>query len=344
MKPSKVKRSSANCANNMDRHNHVVFSLSKTHDLVSRICQKLKMPMGLITHNEFADGETYIRFEESVRNKDVFIFQSTCAPVNDSLMELLIAIDALKRGSAKSITAILPYYGYARQDRKTMGREPITSKLVADLLTTAGVSRVALTDIHSDQTQGFFNIPVDTLRTYHVFLTRTVELLGKKDLVVVSPDYGGVKRARLIATSLELPLAIIDKRRPAHNVAESINVLGEVANKNCLIVDDMIDTGGTVIAAAKLLREHHAKKVCVMATHGLFNGEAPQRFQKAFNEGLVDYLFVSNSIPQTKFDQCPQFQVIDLAPLFEEVLLCYANNSSISAIYTRHIEWIKKHV
>ncbi|AAC71275.2 ribose-phosphate diphosphokinase [Mycoplasmoides genitalium] len=328
----------------IDNKKHVIFSLSKSKTLVENICKKLNISEGKMVCEHFADGETYIRFDESVRNKDIYIFQSTCPNVNDSLMELLIAIDALKRGSAKSITAILPYYGYARQDRKTKGREPITSKLIADMLTKAGANRVVLTDIHSDQTQGFFDIPVDSLRTYHIFLFRVIELLGKKDLVVVSPDYGGVKRARLIANTLELPLAIIDKRRPSHNVAESINVLGEVKNKNCLIVDDMIDTGGTVIAAAKLLQKEQAKKVCVMATHGLFNNDAEQKFMEAFDQKLIDFLFVSNSIPQYKFKAVKQFEVVDLASLYEEVVLCYANSLSVSAIYERHIEWIKKHV
>ncbi|WP_027121810.1 ribose-phosphate diphosphokinase [[Mycoplasma] imitans] len=325
------------------KNNHIIFGLSSAKKLTDSICKRLAIEPGEITIQKFADDEVFVRPDCTLRDREVIFIQSTNSPVNDNLMELLIAIDSAKRASAKSITALIPYYGYARQDRKSAGREPITSKLVADLITKAGATRVTLTDIHSDQTQGFFDIPVDTLKASFVLLSHVLVDNKIDDLVVVSPDYGGVKRARKIAESINVPLAIIDKRRPKPNVAESINILGEVKNKCCIIVDDMIDTGGTIISAAKLLNKHKAKKVLVMATHGLFNKNAIDLFDECYKKKEIDKIYVTDTIDQTKnnLQDKKEFKVVKLDHFYSLVLDKYINGGSISEVYSLYQEWVK---
>ncbi|WP_084266101.1 ribose-phosphate diphosphokinase [[Mycoplasma] testudinis] len=323
-------------------NNHIIFGLSASKDLTEKTCKLLKVSPGDICVNRFADGEIYVRSDISIRNKDVIVIQSTSNPVNDNLMELLIAIDSFKRASAKSITVLMPYYGYARQDRKARGREPISAKLVADLLMTAGASRIALTDIHSEQAQGFFSVPVDTLRATQVLLCHLLLDYEPKDLTIVSPDYGGVKRARRIAEDLNLPLAIIDKRRPKPNVAESINVLGTVKDQTCVIVDDMIDTGGTILSASKLLKKKGAKKVAIVATHGLFNGNAIANFKEAAAKKMIDKLYVTDTIaPRLELKQISNLEIVSLDIFYAKILHSYIHGASISAIYGEYDKWIK---
>lgn len=318
-------------------NNYVIFGLSGAKELAQKICKILKISPGEMEINHFADGEIYVRSDISVRNKDVILVQSTSKPVNENLMELLIAIDSVKRGSAKSITAFIPYFGYARQDRKVKGREPISSKLIADLLATAGATRISLTDIHSEQIQGFFDIPVDTLRASQIMLCHLLLEYDKKKLVIVSPDYGGVKRARRIAESLNLPLAIIDKRRPKPNVAESITVLGDVKDKVCVIVDDMIDTGGTVISGSKLLKLEGASKTIVMATHGLFNSNAVQNFIDAYKNGYLSKVYISDTIsPKEELKQIPNLKIVSLDKFYAQIMECYIYGNSVSKIYAKY--------
>lgn len=325
-------------------NNHIIFGLSASANLSKKVCKILGVMPGEIEINHFADSEIYVRSDISIRKKDVILIQSTSNPVNNNLMELLIAIDSIKRASANSITVLMPYYGYARQDRKSKGREPISGKLIADLLVTAGASRVTLTDIHSEQAQGFFDVPVDTLRAWQVMLCDLLMHYSIDNLTIVSPDYGGVKRARTIAEKLNLPLAIIDKRRPRPNVAESINVLGEVKNKIAVLVDDMIDTGGTIISAAKLLHKKGASKIIVMATHGLFNGNAVENFTDAFKNKIIEKVYVTDSIEhESKIKNIPNLKIISLDVFYAEVLNCYINGGSISEIYAQYESWVKSH-
>ena len=258
--------------------------------------QHLNIDLSPISIERFADGEILVTPEISVRGQDVAIIQSISSPINENLMELLIAIDALKRSSANSINVIIPYMGYARQDRKTKPHEPITFKLVANMLSVAGVTRVLTFDIHSDQTQGFFDIPFDSIKSSLFLLDYFIKETKIGDFVVVSPDYGGVKRARDISLTFDLPLAIVDKRRPAPNQVEVTQVLGDIKDKHCLLFDDMIDTGGTVIAASKLLKEKGAKSTSILVTHGLFNNDACEKFNSAIKDGYIDNIFVTDTI------------------------------------------------
>ncbi|WP_033159941.1 ribose-phosphate diphosphokinase [Mycoplasmoides alvi] len=321
-------------------NNHVIFGLTGSKELAKKICKLLNISLGEMEINHFIDGEIYVRSDISIRNKDVILIQSTSKPVNENLMELLIAIDSIKRGSAKSITVFIPYFSYARQDRKVKGREPISCKLIADLLAKAGATRVSLTDIHSEQVQGFFDIPVDTLRAAPVMLC---ELLSeyKNNITIVSPDYGGVKRARRIAESLDLPLAIVDKRRPRPNVAESINVLGDVKDKICVLIDDMIDTGGTVISGSKLLKTKGASEIIVMATHGLFNGNAIDEFVKAHKNGYISKVYISDTItPRNELNKIPNLKIISLDKFYSQIIECYIYGNSVSEIYAKYKLWV----
>ena len=241
----------------------------------------------------FSDGEIYVRIQESIRGDDVFIVQPLCGPVNENLIELLIIIDAFKRASAKEITAVIPYYGYARQDRKTAGREAISAKLVADLLTTAGADRVLAMDLHTGQVQGFFNILVDHIYATPILIKYIKEKKLGDDIVAVSPDAGGVERTRIFAKKLNCPIAIVDKRRKAHNVAEVENVIGDIKGKICILIDDMIDTAGTISEAAKLLVKEGAKEVYACAAHGLFSGLALKRL----DDSPIKEVIVTNTIP-----------------------------------------------
>ena len=298
--------------------------------LAQEIAAYLGIPVGPRVSKRFADGELYIQIQESIRGCDVFLVQPTCAPVNDHLMELLIMVDACRRASARQITAVIPYYGYARADRKTAGRESITAKLVANLLKESGVNRVLAMDLHSAQIQGYFDIPCDHIYGAPVL----VDYLATRDLgevVVVSPDVGGVARARAFAKRMDdAPLAIIDKRRSAHNVAESLTVIGDVSGKTAVLVDDMIDTGGTICAGARLLREQGAKRVLACATHAVFSPPASERLSV---EGLFEQVVVTNSIPIPQDRVFPQLKVLSVANMLGEAIWRIHEESSVSSMF-----------
>lgn len=282
-----------------------------------------------MVRKSFADGEVYIQVQESIRGCDVYLIQPTCRPVNDHLTELLIMIDACRRASARQITAVLPYYGYARADRKTAGRESITAKLVANLIVQSGASRVIAMDLHSAQIQGYFDIPCD-----HVYGSPVLfQYLREKqlaDLVVVSPDVGGVARARAFAKKLDdAPLAIIDKRRQSHNIAEVMNVIGDVSGKTAVLVDDMVDTAGTIYEAAKLLRKEGARQVYACATHAVFSPPAIERL----SSGLFEEVIVTNTIPVPSDRRFPQLRVLSVANLLGETIWRVHEDTSVSSMF-----------
>lgn len=306
-----------------------LFSGSANMALAHEVALYLGMDPGPMVRKRFADGELYIQIQESIRGCDVYLIQPTCYPVNDHLMELLIMIDACRRASARQITAVIPYYGYARADRKTAGRESITAKLVANLITQAGASRVLAMDLHSAQIQGYFDIPCD-----HVYGSPVIlDYLNRKqlsDIVVVSPDVGGVARARAFAKKLnDAPLAIIDKRRQAHNVAEVLNVIGDVAGKTAVLVDDMIDTGGTIAAGASLLREQGARQVYACATHAVFSPPAIERL----SSGVFEEVIVTNTIPVPEENRFEQLTVLSVANLLGEAIWRIHEDSSVSSMF-----------
>jgi ribose-phosphate pyrophosphokinase len=306
-----------------------LFSGSANTELSEEVAQYLGVDLGPMVRKSFADGELYIQIQESIRGCDVYLIQPTCQPVNDHLMELLIMIDACRRASARQITAVIPYYGYARADRKTAGRESITAKLAANLITQAGASRILAMDLHSAQIQGYFDIPVD-----HVYgspcLLRYLKQKNLPDLVVVSPDVGGVARARAFAKKLnEAPLAIIDKRRQAHNVAEVMNVIGDVAGKTAVLVDDMIDTAGTISEAARLLRKQGATKVYACATHAVFSPPAIERL----SSGVFEEVIVTNTIPVPPEKRFPQLTVLSVADILGETIWRVHDDSSVSIMF-----------
>lgn len=305
-----------------------VFALSASKKLAEDICDSLGCELGKSRVHHFADGEILVEIEESVRGKDVFIVQSTSSPVTENLMEILVLADALKRASAKEVTAIMPYFGYARQDRKAKPRQPITSKLVADLLTAAGVTRVVTIDLHAAQIQGFFDIPVDEMQALplisNYFKNQNIE-----DICVVSPDHGGATRARRLAVALDAPVAIIDKRRPKPNVAEIMGVLGDVNGKNCIVIDDMIDTGGTIVAGIDMLKEKGAKDVYVACTHPVFSGPATQRLQDSAAKKVI----VTDTIilpEEKKFDK---LEVVSVANLLAKTIESIENNLPVSDVF-----------
>jgi ribose-phosphate pyrophosphokinase len=278
---------------------------------------------------KFADGEINVKINETVRGYEVYIIQSLSNPVNDNLMELLIMIDALKRASAASISVIIPYYGYARQDRKARGRDPITAKLVANLLTTAGADRVATIDLHAEQIQGFFDIPLDNLWSFPVFANYFLDeaKINPEEYVVVSPDVGGVKRARKFAEKISAPLAILDKRRPKDNVAEIVNVIGNVEGKKCIIFDDLIDTGGSIVGAANALYESGAKSITACATHGVFSDDAKEKMQNS----RLDKIVVTDTVYHNELPE--KFKVLSVAPLFGEAVVRIRKNLSVSILF-----------
>jgi len=307
-----------------------LFSGTSNQALAREIGAYLGVPDGPRVIKRFADGELYIQIQESIRGCDVFLIQPTCAPVNDHLMELLIMVDACKRASARQITAVIPYYGYARADRKTAGRESITAKLVANLLAKSGVDRVLAMDLHSAQIQGYFDIPCDHIYGSPVLVDY---LAGRDfgDVVVVSPDVGGVARARAFAKKFnDAPLAIIDKRRSGHNVAESLTVIGDVAGKTAILIDDMIDTGGTICAGARLLRERGATRVLACATHAVFSPPAVERLSAP---GLFEEVIVTNSIPLGDERRFPQLQVLSVANMLGEAIWRIHEESSVSSMF-----------
>lgn len=310
-------------------HDIKLFSGRANPKLAEEIAEYLGTTVGPMVIKNFADGETYVQVQESIRGDDVFIIQPVCSPVNQNAMELLIMIDAFKRASAKTITAVIPYYGYARQDRKTTGREAITAKLMADLLTTAGADRVVALDLHSGQIQGFFNILVD-----NIFATLPlVDYMKKKnfnpdELCAVSPDAGGVRRARYFAKEMKCPIAIVDKRRDKHNEAIAEYLIGDVQDKICILFDDIIDTAGTICEAAKLLKKSGAREVYVCAVHPVFSGPALQRLEEAPIEEVV----VTNSIPLA--DGAPKkITQLSVAPILGEAISRIHDNESISSIF-----------
>lgn len=304
-----------------------VFSGSANKALGEAICKHIGISLTATELGKFSDGETKVIINENVRGSDAFVVQSTCTPVNDSIMELLILIDALKRASADRITAVIPYYGYARQDRKTRGREPITAKLVANLLTNAGANRVLALDLHSGQIQGFFDIPVDHLTAIGILS----DYLKQKDLtdyVVVSPDAGSIPRARDLAERLKLPVAFIDKRRPAPNVAEVMNIVGKVADHHAILLDDMIDTGGSLLQATLALRKMGAKSVMGCATHAIFSGQAKANMRQA---GFTE-LVVTDTIP-IEPEIRPLVKVLSVAPLLGEAIIRIHEGRSVSEMF-----------
>lgn len=308
-----------------------VFALSASQDLAKSIAKNLGTELGKSRVHHFADGEILVEIDESVRGKDVFIVQSTSNPVTENLMEILVLTDALKRASAKEITAVIPYFGYARQDRKAKPRQPITSRLVADLLSVAGVNRVVTVDLHARQIQGFFDIPVDEMEALPL-LYKYFKEKGIEDICVVSPDHGGATRARKLSEALDCPIAIIDKRRPKPNVAEVMGIIGDVEGKNCILVDDMIDTAGTICAGAEVLKEKGAKDVYIACTHGVLSGPAPERLQNCCAKEVV--ITDTIAIPEEKkFDKLVQVTVADLlAHTIENI----ENNLPVSDVFTQY--------
>jgi len=306
-----------------------IFS-GRAHPALAReICEYLGIALGEITLFNFSDGENYCQIDENVRGADIFVVQPTCSPVNDHMMELLILLDAFRRSSASRITAVMPYFGYARQDKKDKPRVPIAAKLMADLLTASGADRILTMDLHTLQIQGFFNIPVDHLFAAPVLLDAIREI-NVDDLVIVSPDVGGVARARAIGKRLGASLAIIDKRRSGPNETEVLNVVGEVEGKNVLILDDIIDTAGTLVQAEEALREHGALRTFAAAVHPVFSGPAHERIQ----ESGLEALFVTNTIPlDDAMSRCKKIRTLSVAPLLGEAIQRIHEGASVSSLF-----------
>ncbi|MBU4556645.1 MAG: ribose-phosphate pyrophosphokinase [Actinobacteria bacterium] len=306
----------------------MVFSGTSNREWAEDIAEHLGVELGNVKISKFANGEIYVRFLESVRGADVFLLQSVCTPVNDCLMELLIMVDAAKRASARTITAVVSHYGYARQDKKSAAREPITAKLVADLMTTAGVDRVIAMDLHQGQIQGFFNQPVNHLTALPI-LADYFESLELENMCVVSPDVGRAKACKKLADMLGASLAIMHKGRPEHNVAEITHVIGEVAGKNCIIADDMIDTAGSVTEGAKALVQKGAKSVYVCATHGIFSPPAYERIESSPAVEVV----VTNTLPVPEERKHGKIRVLSVAPLFAHAIQNVYNDESVSELF-----------
>lgn len=310
--------------------NHIkVFSGNSNRPLAEAICDSLGLPLSKAEVKRFSDGETWVEIEENVRGQDVFVIQPTSQPANENLMELLIMIDALRRASTSCITAVIPYYGYARQERKVQPRTPISAKLVADLLTAAGASRVLTCDLHAGQIQGFFNIPVDHLHAAPVLL-EYLKSLPVPDLVVVAPDAGGAERARFYAKKLNVPMAMVDKRRPSPNRAEISHVIGEVEGKIAVVIDDMIDTGGTLCKVVDGLLARSAKSVYAVVTHGVLSGPAVERI----SESRLQELIVTDTIlARPEVLKCKKIKVMSVAPLLAEAIRRIHNADSVSSLF-----------
>lgn len=308
--------------------NYKVFAGNSHTELAEEIASIMGKPLGRATVNKFSDGEISVNLWETVRGSDCYIVQSTSDPVNDNLMELLIMIDAMKRASAGRINAIIPYYGYARQDRKAKAREPITAKLVANLLVAAGADRVLTMDLHASQIQGYFDIPVDHLVGMPI-LAKYFTDQDLENVVIVSPDHGSVTRARNMAQPLGAPIAIVDKRRPEPNKSEIMHIIGDIEGKNCILVDDMIDTAGTITNAANALREMGATSVRACATHGVLSGPAIERIENSAIEELV----LLNTIPVPEEKRIEKMKILSVAPLFAEAMTRVFTNGSISKLF-----------
>jgi ribose-phosphate pyrophosphokinase len=308
----------------------LVFSGNANPELAKKICGYLKVPLGSAQVDRFNDGEIRIRIAEDVRGRDVFIVQPTCNPVNDNLMELLIMIDAIKRSSARRITAVMPYYGYSRQDRKDRPRVPITAKLVANLITVAGANRVLTMDLHAGQIQGFFDIPLDNLFAVNTFM-RYFEKLHLPNLVVVSPDVGGMKMARAYAKKFKAGLAVVDKRRINDKEAEVMNIMGEVKGKNVCLIDDLVATAGTLVEAVAALKNAGAKKIFAAATHAVLSGPAIERIQNSALEELI----VTDTIPIPREKLIPRIKVLSVGPLLGQAIERIHYEKSISTLFDK---------
>ncbi len=309
----------------------VLVSGSSNPKLSKDISTILDVPLVDPQLVRFANGEVFCEIEKNVRGADVFIIQSTCPPVNDSLMELLIMIDALKRASAKSITAVMPHYGYSRQDRKASPRTPITAKLVADIVTVAGATRVITMDLHAGQIQGFFNIPFDNIFASPVLLNYIKKELLTENTIFVSPDAGGVERVRHYAKKCHLDIAMIDKRRTGKNIAKAMNIVGEVKDKDCIIIDDMIDTAGTLVEACQALKDKGARRVVACATHPVFSGPALERIQ---NSEAIDRIIVTNTIPlSAEAQKIEKITCLSVADILSKAIHRTFNNDSVSSLF-----------
>jgi ribose-phosphate pyrophosphokinase len=314
----------------MALENLMVFAGNATPELAIGVCKQLGLPLGKANVTKFSDGEVMVEINENVRGKDVFVLQSTCAPTNDNLMELILMVDALKRASAGRITAAIPYFGYARQDRRPRSaRVAISAKVVANMLEHAGVGRVLIMDLHADQIQGFFDIPVDNIYASPVLLGDLVKK-NYDDLMVVSPDIGGVVRARALAKRLNCDLAIIDKRRPKANVSEVMNIIGEVEGRNCVIMDDMVDTAGTLTKAAEALKERGAKKVLAYCTHAVLSGPAIERIATS----SIDEVVVTDTSPLSDAAKaCGKIRQLSCAPLLAETFRRITKGDSVMSLF-----------
>ena len=307
-----------------------IFSGNSNLPLANEICAYLDMPLGDALVTSFPDNESFVRFNENIRGADVFLIQSTSSPANHHMMELLIMIDAARRASASRVTAVLPFFGYARQDRKDQPRVPITSKLVANLLVAAGANRILTMDLHAQQIQGFFDIPVDNLFATPIFARYIKNKMKLKNMICVSPDVGGVERTRALSRRLNSSIAIIDKRRPAPGKSEVMNIVGNVKNKNCVIVDDIIDSGGTIVNAAKALKEKGAKDVYVFITHAVLSGQAVNKIESSQIKKLVTTDTIDNS---KKIGSSKKIEIISLAPMISEAMKRIANSTSVSSLF-----------
>ncbi len=308
----------------------MVFTGNANPDLARRVVRQLHIPLGDATVGRFSDGEVNVELNENVRGKDVFILQPTCAPTNDNLMELVVMADALRRSSASRVTAVVPYFGYARQDRRPRSaRVAISAKVVADMLDTVGVDRLLTVDLHADQIQGFFDIPVDNIYGSPVLID-DIQDQRFENLMIVSPDIGGVVRARAVAKSLGVDLAIIDKRRPKANQSEVMHIIGDVEGRTCVLVDDMVDTAGTLCHAAKALKDHGAAQVYAYCTHPILSGKAIENITGS----VLDELVVTNTIPLTPAaEACERIRQLDMAPIVAEAMRRISNEESISAMF-----------
>ncbi|MBN3535084.1 ribose-phosphate pyrophosphokinase [Mycoplasma procyoni] len=313
----------------MQYEKNVLFGMENSQNLAKKISEKIGIPLTPIKKEVFADGEVMLNSTETVRNSNVFIVASTHTPVNNNIMELLIFIDSLKRASAKEITVILSYYGYARQDRKAKGRQPIAAKLVANLLETAGATKIITVDLHNPSIQGFFNIPLDDLRGQFILAKRLKQ--KKHEFTVVSPDHGGTVRARILSEllSASIKIAIIDKRRIGTNQTEVLGMIGTVDSEHAIIVDDIIDTGGTILKAAQTVKEHGAKSVTIVATHGIFS----KGFEMFENSEFVDKVIITDSIEHENMEKFSKLEVVSLCDFISEVINATINRSSVSDIY-----------
>lgn len=310
----------------------VVLALTSSTDLAAAVCKDLNLPLGKVKVEHFADGEILVEPQESLRGRSVFIVQSTCNPVTERLMEVLVCIDACKRASAGEINVIMPYYGYARQDRKAKPRQPITAKLVADLLQTAGADRLVVFDLHATQIQGFFNIPIDDLTAVPMIGQYFKEKNFPNDkLVVVSPDHGGVTRARRLADILDAPIAIIDKRRPKPNMVEAQNVIGDVNGKICVVVDDICDTAGSLVAGCEILKNHGAEEIYTGITHGVFSRDAMEKIEKSPIKEMV----ITDTIPlsEEKAAKTSKITVLSVADMIAKTIDAIQNHTPVSNVY-----------